>query len=151
MTTKSGDKVNTMTIGWGMLGVDWGKNVFIALVRDSRYTMQLLQENLEFTVNIPVGVPNKQVIGFCGTKSGANVDKIKEMNFTLVEPDVVSVPAIREFPLTLECKVLFQQKQVADSLPTALLERFYPENDQHQRDYHIVFYGEIVSAYIIED
>ena len=27
-----------MTIGWGGIGVEWGKPVFIAYVRESRYT-----------------------------------------------------------------------------------------------------------------
>ena len=42
LTTKADDKVNTMTIGWGMLGIEWGKPVFLALVRQSRHTKALL-------------------------------------------------------------------------------------------------------------
>ena len=28
LTTKAGDKVNSMTISWGMLGIEWGKPIF---------------------------------------------------------------------------------------------------------------------------
>ena len=54
LTTKDGDEVNTMTIGWGMMGIEWGKPVFLALVRQSRHTKKLLDATGEFTVNIPL-------------------------------------------------------------------------------------------------
>ena len=41
LTTRSGDRVNTMTIGWGKIGVEWGTPGFVAYVRESRYTKQL--------------------------------------------------------------------------------------------------------------
>ena len=54
LTTKSGDQVNTMTIGWGTMGVEWNKPIFIAFVRQHRHSWKLLQENPEFTINIPI-------------------------------------------------------------------------------------------------
>ncbi len=33
LTTKVGDMVNTMTIGWGKIGIEWNRPVFIAYVR----------------------------------------------------------------------------------------------------------------------
>jgi flavin reductase (DIM6/NTAB) family NADH-FMN oxidoreductase RutF len=147
LTTKSGDKVNTMTIGWGMIGVEWGKPVFLALVRQSRHTKKLLDANGEFTVNIPLDSVDKKIIGFCGSKSGADVDKIKELGLTLEEPEVISVPGIRQLPLTLECKVLYQQTQDASKFPQSIVDRYYPQ----PYDDHTVYYGEIVSAYIIKE
>ena len=60
MTTKSGEKVNSMVIGWGMVGFNWRKWVFTAFVRESRYTKGLVDANREFTLNIPVGVADKK-------------------------------------------------------------------------------------------
>ena len=145
MTTKAGDVVDTMTIGWGTIGIQWGKPVFIAFVRDSRYTMEMLNANGEFTVNIPLGEIDKKILGYCGTKSGRDTDKIADMGLTLVEPEVISVPGIRELPLTLECKVIYRQRQENDQIPQDLFNRYYPAGD-----YHTAFYGEIVSAYVIE-
>ena len=108
LTTKVDNQVNTMTIGWGTIGIDWSRPVFIAYVRESRYTKQLLEANEEFTVNIPYGSIDKKILGVCGTKSGRDTDKIRNLGLTLVESDVVSVPGIRQLPLTLECKVIFQ-------------------------------------------
>lgn len=156
LTTKHDGKVNTMTIGWGMLGIEWGKPIFIALVRESRFTKQLLEGNGEFTVNVPVGDVDKNILGFCGTRSGANVDKIQALGLTLEEPLDISVPGIRELPLTLECKVLYKQKQELSAIPADILERYYPQDVDgsapgSNRDYHIAYYGEVVNAYLIAE
>ena len=149
LTTKGRGTVNTMTIGWGTLGVEWSRPVFVAYVRESRYTRELLDENPEFTVNIPVGEVPGSVLGFCGTKSGREVDKIKELGLHLEEPINISAPGIRELPLTLECKVIYRNPQPAEGLSQELLDRYYPEIDG-KRDTHIAYYGQIVGAYIIE-
>ena len=129
MTTKAGGEVDTMTIGWGTMGVQWGKPIFIAYVRESRHTKKLVDQNPEFTINIPYGEYNKNILGFCGTKSGRDVNKIEALGLHLEEGETVSVPAIRELPLTLECKVIYKQEQENPHYPrtmfaedTALLE-----------------------------
>ena len=151
LTTKAGEKVNTMTIGWGTIGIEWGKPIFVGYVRESRYTREMLDQNGEFTINVPMGEIDPRILGFCGTKSGRDVDKIKEMNLTLEDPEVISVPGFRELPLTLECKVIYRQKQDLNAVPAEMLERFYPAaGERDDRDKHIAYYGEIVNAYLIE-
>ena len=145
LTTAANGKVNTMTIGWGTLGVDWSRPVFIAYVRESRYTKEMLEQNGEFTVNIPYGEINKQILGVCGTKSGRDMDKIGELGLTLVDSDVISVPGIKELPLTLECKVIYKEEQDLRRIPADIIAKYYPHGDHHH-----VYYGEIVNAYLIE-
>lgn len=70
--------------------------------------VRLLDANPEFTVNVPINGFSKEAFAICGTKSGRDMDKIKEANLTLVEPEEISVPAIKEFPLTLECRVIYR-------------------------------------------
>ena len=156
LTGKSGDTLNTMTIGWGMLGIEWGKPLFIALVRESRFTKHLIEESGEFTVNIPYGDVDSKILGFCGTKSGRDVDKFAELGLTLEEPLAIHTPGIRQLPLTLECKVLYAQPQELSSIPQAILDHYYPQNIDgidpgKNRDRHVAYYGQIVSAYLIED
>ncbi len=148
LTTKSGDFVNTMTIGWGSIGIEWGKPVFTAYVRESRYSREILDETGDFTINIPLGTVDKKLIALCGTKSGREMDKIRELGLTLEEPEEISVPGIRELPLTIECKVIFRNVQDESRLPEAIQQRYY--SAINARDYHIAYYGEILSAYIIE-
>jgi len=154
LTTKA-DKVNSMTIGWGNLGVIWGKPEFIVFVREHRFTKGQLDKNPEFTVNIPYGDFNKKILGYCGTKSGHDVDKVKELNLTLEDPEIITVPAIRELPLTLECKVNYKQIMDLNAISEENKQSFYPQDVDSSfhgsnKDIHIAYYGEIVSAYIIE-
>ena len=149
LTAKHNGKVNPMTIGWGTIGVEWGKALFIAFVRPSRFTHHMIEETSEFTVNVPVGSAGK-ILGYCGTKSGTDVDKIADLGLTLEEPVAISVPGIKELPLTLECRVLYKQDQVLDRIPDDLRDRYYPDRED-KNDYHTAYYAEIVSAYIIED
>ena len=150
LTTKSGGRVNIMTIGWVKLGVEWNKPIFIAYVRESRFTRQLLEESGEFTVNVPTDSIDAKILSYCGTRSGRDTDKIRDLNLTLEEPLTVSAPGIRELPLTLECKIIYKQPQDLDAIPADLLSRFYPEANGF-RDRHIAFYGEIQAAYLITD
>lgn len=155
LTTKRNEEVNTMTIGWGTIGIDWSRPIFIAYVRESRYTKQLLEDNGEFTINVPLDSVDKKVLGICGTKSGRDMNKIKELGLTLEEPLTISVPGIKELPLTLECKVLYKQKQDLSAIPDDILARYYPVEDDtlhpgSERDYHIAYTAQILKAYIIE-
>ena len=151
LTTKAGEKVNTMTIGWGSLGVEWSRPVFTAYVRESRYTRELLEQSGEFTVNIPVAELKNDALIFCGRNSGRDVDKISKLGLTLEESEMVSAPGIRELPLTIECRVLYSQLQDLKGLPQDILDRYYPADASGKPDRHIAFYGEILDAYLIED
>ena len=147
LTTKVGNKVNSMAIGWGTIGIQWEKPVFIAFVRTCRFTHEMLEGNGEFTVNVPVGEFPHKALGLLGSKSGRDMDKIAAAGVTLVEPNVISVPGIKEFPLTLECRVLYHQLQHDNELNDELTKRFYTRETAN----HTAFYAEIVDAYIIED
>lgn len=155
ITTKADDKVNTMTISWGTLGIEWNKPIFTTFIRENRFTREMLDKNPEFTVNIPYGEFNKDILNICGTKTGRDIDKISEMGLTLEESEKVSVPAIRQFPLTLECKVVYKQLQDKNAITEKNNKIFYPQDVDSSasganKDYHIAYYGQIVSAYIIE-
>lgn len=150
ITTKNGDFVNAMTIGWGHVGIEWGKPIFVAYVRESRHTKTMLENHGEFTINIPVGDVDSNILAVCGRKSGRDMDKIKELGLHLVKSDVVSVPGIEELPLTLECKVIYKQKQDLSVIPEDIIKRYYPADDTGFQDYHYAYYGEIVNAYLIE-
>ena len=156
LTTKADDKVNTMTISWGTLGIEWGKTIFTVFVRENRFTISQIDNNPEYTIYIPVGEFNKKILGLAGTKSGHDMDKIKEIGLTLEESEKISVPGIKELPLTLECKVLYQQEQDRNAIPYDIVESCYPadvDSSFHgaNKDYHTAYYGEIVNAYIIQD
>lgn len=155
LTTKAGEQVNTMTVSWGTLGIDWAKPVFTVFVRENRFTRELLEQNPEFTINIPYGSFDKKILGICGTKTGRDGNKLDAAGLTLEAPEVISVPAIRELPLTLECRVIYKQAQDPQAITEENKRKFYPQNvdsnfHSANKDYHTAYYGEIVAAYLIE-
>ena len=155
LSARAEDRVNSMVIGWGTVGVNWGRPVFAAYVRTGRFTRELLDQNPEFTVNLPLSEPCKAVLAVCGGKSGRDLDKLAACNLHTVPGETVSVPAILEFPVTLECKILYRQEQQPDLLPEELKARYYPQNRESSfagsnRDPHVTYFGEILNAYILE-
>lgn len=147
-------KFNSMIIGWGALGTVWGKPAFTIYVREHRYTKAQLDAVGEFTISVPLDKPIPSIATVCGTRSGRDVDKETEAHLTLEEPEIISVPGIKEYPLTLECKVLYSQKQELEKLPENIREKMYPQEVDGtyymaNRDAHTMYIGEIAAAYII--
>lgn len=145
LTVKDGERLNTMTIGWGTIGITWQKPVFMVMVRHSRHTYNLLENAKEFTVSIPIKKDLKKALAFCGTKSGREFDKFKECNLTAEPGKVVSTPVIGECELHYECKVIYQQ-----TMEPALLETKTRKLAYAKGDFHVMYYGEIVACYLKE-
>lgn len=147
----AGEKFNSMVIGWGTLGTLWGLPTYTVFVRQSRYTKAQLDRMGEFTVSAPVaGRLSPEVFRICGSLSGREVDKAAAASLTLVDAEEIRTPGIREYPLTLECRVLYRQDQAPDEIPEEIRERFYSRGTD-LGDFHTAYIGQIVSAYIIRE
>ena len=149
------EKFNSMVIGWGMLGRIWNRPSYTVFVRQSRYTKEALDKSGEFTVSVPLDGVDPKIAKVCGSLSGHNIDKVKEAGLTLEEPEVNGVPGIREYPLTIECRVLYQQDQVLADIPEDIQKQMYPQDvdgtaPMENRDIHTMYIGEIVDAYLIK-
>lgn len=145
MNTKVADKVNTMTIAWGGINIVWNKKVFVAYVRYSRETYNMLKNTDEFTISIPLNKDLKKELIYCGTNSFKDTDKIKDCNLTLVPGRTVKTPIIGECELHYECNVIYTQAEEPKNIPKDVLKKHYPNND-----FHVIFYGEITDSYILE-
>ena len=64
---------NVMTASWGLVGVMWGRKVYVAPIRDSRYTKELLDRTGEFTVSVPAAGSMKKVT----TAQGVSIIRIR--------------------------------------------------------------------------
>ena len=141
------DKFNTMVIGWGHIGRLWNKPTFVVYVRQSRFTKEQIEKNRAFTISCFLEKPDSDIFRICGTQSGRDIDKVKEAGLTLEEAEMNGVPGIKEYPLTMECKVLYSQDQVLEKIPKDSLDRFY--SGEERSDFHTMYVGEIVDSYII--
>ena len=150
----NGDKFNSMVIGWGHIGTLWGRPTFHVYVRQGRYTKGQLDKTGEFTVSIPLEKPDASINKICGWQSGHNIDKVKDAGLELEDAETISTPGVKQYPLTIECRVLYAQDQDLSKIPEDIREKTYPQ-DVHgrypmaNRDYHTMYVGEIVDAYII--
>ena len=142
LTVRSKDRLNTMTIGWGMIGYIWNKPIFQVLVRPSRYTYNLLKEVDNFTVSVPYEFDMNKELAYCGSKSGRNVNKFSELNLKTIESPNVNSPFIKRATYHYSCKILYKDKIIKDKLNQDILNDFYPDGD-----FHYQYYGEIISAY----
>lgn len=101
----SGDmnKNNIITVAWtGIINTD--KPMCYISVRKERYSHDIISRNKEFAINLT----NKNLAfatDWCGVKSGAKVDKFKEMHLTKEKAKFVKCPLIKESPVSIECKV----------------------------------------------
>ena len=151
----NGDKFNSMVIGWGALGTVWSVPAYTVYVRQSRYTKAQLDKTGEFTISVPLGEPDAKIAKVCGSLSGRDVDKVTEAGLTLEGAETIQTPGIKEYPLTLECKVLYAQEQDLSRIPEDIREKMYPQDvdGSHplaNRDAHTAYIGQIVDAYIIK-
>ena len=149
LLNSNGDKFNSMVIGWGHLGIIWGMETFTVYVRQSRYTKAQLDKTKEFTLSVPLDNNfDKEIIRVCGTLSGNDINKADYV--TLVDPETNHTPGIKEYPLTLECEIIYQQDQVLEKMPETVLERYYGKEDDIG-NFHTLYIGKIVDSYIIRE
>ena len=144
-TSGKNEKLNVMTIGWGLVGILWYKPTFAVAVRPTRYTYRLLEESNEFTVNVPSRGMEK-IIEYCGNVSGKDHDKFGEMNLTPLSGRRVKSPMVSECVVHFECDVIYKTKVKISHLPKEIVSKYYPS-----RDYHTLYIGEILTVLADED
>lgn len=131
--------VNVMTIGWAAIGIMWGKKVFFAPVRPSRYTFELLDNAIDYCVSVPRKDEYSKELIFCGTKSGRDFDKFKECDLKMKKMDLISSPGIESCEMYYSCRLMMVLKTDSSVLPDSIISRYFPNGDDHY-----LFIGEIL-------
>ena len=97
------EKSNIITVAWtGILNTNPAM-VYIS-VRPERHSYNMIKGQGEFAINLT----NKylaKATDWCGVKTGAKVDKFKEMNLHKEKAQFIQCPLIKESPVSIECKV----------------------------------------------
>jgi len=138
-STKKDGQSNVMTIGWATVGVVWGLQVMVVLVRPSRYTYQFIEDSKVFTVNVPTA-EMKKYVSMCGTKSGRNVDKLAQVATSMgQEVDCVTIDPCS---LVYECQVVHWNDVQPSNLAPEVVSGCYA-----QGDFHRLYYGKILGTF----
>ena len=139
VTAGTAEHCNTMTASWGGLGVIWGAPAATCYIRPQRYTKEFVDREEYFTLAF-FGEEHRKALALCGSKSGREVDKVKECGFT-TKTAGCGAPYFEEADLVLVCRKRFVQPMDPDNMPEEVKEKWYPK-----KDYHIMYIGEIVEA-----
>lgn len=133
----SGDEpCNVMTIGWGFIGYMWRKPVFIAPVRQSRFTKTFIDKTSEFAISVPRDGDKREELKLCGAKSGRDVDKIALLNTRKAAK--ISTKLINDCANYYECKVLAVVPLDIDMLDKSV------RGNYADGDMHVLYIGEIL-------
>ena len=137
----AGNDFNTMTVGWGSLGNMWGKPFAQVVVRPSRHTYSFMERFDSFTL---CAFPERfqDTLSMLGSRSGRDGDKIAESGLTPIRSARVAAPGFDEAELIIECKKLYWDDLEPSRFLDPEIEANYP-----QKDYHRVYFGEIVAVW----
>ena len=97
------EKSNIITVAWtGILNTN--PAMCYISVRPERHSYNIIKSTGEFVINLTTK-DLAYATDWCGVKSGRDVDKFKEMKLTKEKLNFVKCPAIKESPVSIECKV----------------------------------------------
>ena len=139
MLITAGDEqsFNMMTASWGFVGEMWGADSVVIAVRPQRYTMEFLDR--EDTFSLSFYGDNKEIHKVCGSKSGRDVDKVKETGLTPVFSD--NTVYFKEAN-----KVIICQKQYVSRLTPVKFTDKEPLKWYPTEDYHYMIIGKIIKV-----
>lgn len=136
ITAKKGDKTNMMTASWGGVGILWNKPVATIYVRPQRYTKEFIDNEEYFSLCV-LPEEYRQILNYCGTKSGRDEDKIAETKLTVDESE--KAPIFKEARLVLICKKLYAQ----DLTEQSFIDKSLVEKNYKAKDFHTMYIAEI--------
>ena len=136
ITAKKGDKTNMMTASWGGVGILWNKPVVTIYVRPQRYTKEFIDNEEYFSLCV-LPEEYRQILNYCGTKSGRDEDKIAETKLTIDESE--KAPIFKESRLVLICKKLYAQ----DLTEQSFIDKSLVEKNYKAKDFHTMYIAEI--------
>lgn len=97
------EKSNIITVAWtGIINTD--PAMCYISVRPTRYSYEMIKKTGEFVINLTTK-DLAYATDWCGVKTGAKVDKFKEMKLTKEKANFVNCPMIKESPVSVECRV----------------------------------------------
>lgn len=137
---------NTMTAQWGHLGAIWNGDMPTSVIylRPQRYTRTFVDKENYYTLSFFDEAYKKDLM-YLGTHSGRDEDKLAKASLTPVFSD--DSVYFKEAKMVFVCRKVYRGKLHEESfVDQDILKKNYPEHD-----FHYVYIGEIVKAYVNED
>ena len=133
---------NTMTASWGGFGILWNKPAAFIFIRPQRHTLGFVDREDFFTLSF-FEEKYRDILSFCGSRSGREVDKVAETGLVPLETRNGAI-YFEQAKLILECSKLYRDKIRPENFMVRELEK----NIYRQKDYHFVYVAEIVACMV---
>ncbi|MEM1485236.1 flavin reductase family protein [Oscillospiraceae bacterium PP1C4] len=140
ITTRAGDKTNTMTASWGGVGILWNKPVVYVFLRPQRYTRELIDQSERFSVCF-LPEQYRDRLKHCGVASGRDEDKLATCGFEMITLD--DAPVLAQSEISFTCRKLFCQRLD----PASILDSSIDTVNYPHKDYHFMYVAEILGVY----
>lgn len=136
---------NTMTACWGHLGAIWGHGkglpTSIVYIRPQRYTKEFVDSKEYYTLSF-FDRGYKKALGYLGSHSGRDEDKIKKVGLTPLFDKEYTY--FSEAKMVLVCRKLYSSSLIEEGfIDKKIVEDNYPE-----KDFHEMYIGEIVKILV---
>ena len=133
------DSWNTMTASWGGMGVLWKRKVCFVFVRSSRHTFGFLENSEYFTLSF-LPEEHRDILNYCGSHSGRDVDKARETGLRAIEGIHSTVLFEQASRVIFLRKIYFSDMGPEGFLDPSLNELYRTPS------YHRMYVGEIVAC-----
>lgn len=146
VTAGNKEHFNTMTASWGGIGYLWNKPVVFVFIRPERYTFEFIEKSEYLTLSF-LGEENKAVHKICGSKSGRNVDKVKETGLKPIVTEKGNI-LFEQGRLSLECRKLYiTDLKEENFLDPSVYKQWY---DASHGGLHRMYVAEISNVWVKE-
>jgi flavin reductase (DIM6/NTAB) family NADH-FMN oxidoreductase RutF len=140
LSAGSEETFNFMTVNWGMIGEIWFQPAVTVYARESRYTKEFLDKEEYFSLTL-LKEESKGAHKVAGSKSGRDIDKLKECGLTARMFD--GVPSFEEAEYTIICKKMYVDHMPKENFTDMeAFDKAYPDGDLHT-----MYIGKIVKVY----
>lgn len=144
ITAGNQDNFNMMTASWGTIGNLWNEPVVFIFVRPQRYTYEFTENSDYFTITV-FEEKDREILNFCGTKSGRDYDKVKETGLKPLFTNLGNV-YYEQARLVIECEKIY-----ADFLKEEHFKNLdIPATIYPDKDFHKFYVGKILNVWIKE-
>ncbi len=128
------------------IGFLWNKPVVYVFIRPERYTFEFIEKSEYFTLSF-LGEENRAIHKICGSKSGREVDKVKETGLKSVITEKGNI-LFEQGRLSLECRKLYTDIMKEESfIDPSVCKQWY--GGAHGGLHHI-YVAEITGAWMRE-
>lgn len=141
ITAGDTEDFNMMTANWGGLGCMFGKPVAFCFIDPTRHTFELMENKDTYTFTF-YSEAHREALKICGSKSGKDVDKVKETGLTPITTQSGS-KAFSEAWLIIECKKIISQTITPESITDPTIKKEWSGKQLRK-----MFVGEIINVWV---